>query len=44
MFESCQENYFKANADKYHCFLSPFSNKEITVTNYNIASSSSKEL
>ena len=38
IFEWYQENYFKANADKCHLFLSPFSNKEITIANYNIAS------
>ena len=40
----CKENYFKVNADKCHLFLSPFYNKEITIANYNIASSNSEEL
>ena len=44
VFEWYQETYFKANADKYHSFLSPFSNKEMTIANYNIASSNSDEL
>ena len=44
MFEWYQENYFKANADKCHLFLSPFSNKEMTLANYKIASSNSEEL
>ena len=44
MFKWYQENYFKANADKFHSFLSPFSKKEMTVTNYNKASSNSEEL
>ena len=44
VFEWYQENYFKANADKCHLFLSPFSNKEMTIANYNIASSNSEEL
>ena len=33
VFEWYQENYFKANADKCHLFLSPFSNKEMTLAN-----------
>ena len=41
MFELYQKNYFKANADKCHLFVSPFSNKETTITNYNISSSNS---
>ena len=44
MFEWYQENYFKANADKCHLFLSPFSNKEMTIANYKISSSNSEEL
>ena len=44
VFEWYQENYFKANADKCHLFLSPFSNKEMTLANYKIASSNSEEL
>ena len=44
VFECYQENYFKANADKCHLFLSPFSNKEMTLANYKIASSNSEEL
>ena len=44
MFEWYQENYFKANADKCHLFLSSFSNKEMTIANYNISSSNSEEL
>ena len=44
VFEWYQENYFKANADKCHLFLSPFSTKEMTIANYNIASNNSKEL
>ena len=45
VFEWYQEkNYFKVNADKCYLFLSPFSNKEITIANYNIASNNSKEL
>ena len=39
-----QKNYFKASADKCDLFLSPFSNKQITIANYNIASSNSEEL
>ena len=39
-----QENYFKANADKCNLFLSPFSNKEMNLANYEIASSNSEEL
>ena len=31
------------NADKCHLCLSPFSNKEMTIANYNIASSNSEE-
>ena len=43
MPESYQENYFKANVDKCHLFLrSPFCNKEMTIANYNIASSNSE--
>ena len=42
MSESYQENYFKANVDKCHLFLSPFCNKEMTIANYNIASSNSE--
>ena len=41
VFEWYQENYFKANADKCHLFLSPFSNKEMTLVNCKIASSNS---
>ena len=37
-------NYFKTNAVKCHSFLSPFSNKEMTITNYKIPSSNSEEL
>ena len=37
-------NYFKTNAVKCHSFLSPFSNKETTITNYKVASSNSEEL
>ena len=44
MFKWHQENYFTANADKCHLFLSAFSNKEITIANYNIASSNSEVL
>ena len=44
MFEWYRENYFKANADKCHLFLSPFSNKEMTIANYNIASSNIDDL
>ena len=44
VFEWYQENYFKANADKCHLFLSTFSNNEMTNVNYNIASSNSEEL
>ena len=44
MFEWYQENYFRANADKYLLLLSPFSNKEIAIASYNIASSNSEEL
>ena len=44
MLEWYQENYFKANADKCHLFLSPFSNKKMTTANYNIAGSSSEDL
>ena len=44
VFEWYQENYFKAIADKCHLFLSPFSNKEMTIANYKIASSNSEEL
>ena len=44
MFEWCQENYLKANADKCHLFLSPFSNTEMTDANQNIASSNSDEV
>ena len=44
VFEWYQENYFKANAVKCHLFLSPFSNKEMTIDNYKIASSNSEEL
>ena len=44
VFEWYQEEYFKANADKCHLFLSPFSNKEMTLANYKIASSNSEEL
>ena len=34
MFEWYQENYLKANANKSNLFLSPFSNKEMTIANY----------
>ena len=44
VFECYQENYFKANANKCHLFLSPFSNKKMTIPNYKIASSNSEEL
>ena len=44
MFECYKENCFKANADKSPLFLSPFYNKEMTVTNYNTASRNSEEL
>ena len=44
MFEWYQENYFRANADKYHLLLSLFSNKEIAIASYNIASSNSEKL
>ena len=44
MFEWYQENYFKANADKCHLFLSPFSNKEMAIASCKIASSKSEEL
>ena len=44
MFEWYQENYFKTNTDKCYLFLSPFSNKEMTLANYKIASSNSEEL
>ena len=44
VFEWYRENCFKANADKCHLFLSPFSNKEMTLANYKIASSNSEEL
>ena len=44
VFEWYQENYFKANADKCYLFLSPFSNEEMTIANYKIASSDSEEL
>ena len=44
VFEWYQENYFKANADKCHLFLSPFSNKEMTLANCKIASRNSEEL
>ena len=44
VFEWYQENYFKGNADKCHLFLSQFSNKEMTIANYYIASSNSEEL
>ena len=36
--------YVRTNADKCHLFLSPFYNKEMTIHNYNIASSYSEEL
>ena len=41
MFEWYPENYFKAK-QKGNLFLSPFSNKEITIANYNIAKSNSE--
>ena len=44
LFERYQENYFKANSDKCHLFLSSLSNKEMTTANYNVASSTSDEL
>ena len=44
VLEWYQENYFKTNADKCHLFLSPFSNKEVSIANYNIASSNSEEV
>ena len=44
VFEWYQESYFKANRDICHLFLSPFSNKEMTIANYKIASSNSEEL
>ena len=44
MFEWYQENYFKTNADNQHLFLSPFSNKEMAIANYRMASSNSEEL
>ena len=36
--------YVRASADKCHLFLTPFYNKEMTIDNYNIASSNSEEL
>ena len=36
--------YARASADKCHLFLTPFYNKEMTIDNYNIASSNSEEL
>ena len=39
-----QENYFKANADKCHLFLSSFSNKVMTIAIYKVANSNSEEL
>ena len=44
VLEWYQENYFKTNADKCYLFLSPFSNKEVSIANYNIASSNSEEV
>ena len=44
MFEWYQEKQFKVNADKFHLFWSPFSTKEMTIDNYNIASSNYQEL
>ena len=44
MFEWYQESYFKMNADKFHSFWSPFSNKEMTIANYNTASSNYQKL
>ena len=44
VFQWYQENYFKANVDKCHLFLSPFSNKEMTLANYKIARRNSEEL
>ena len=44
MPEWYQGNFFNANADKCYLFLSLLSNKEITTSNYNIASSNSGEL
>ena len=44
VFEWYQESYFKGNADKCHLFLSPFSNKEMALANYKIASSNSEEI
>ena len=44
IFEWYQENCFNPNADKCHLFLSPFSNKEMAIANYNIASSNTEEL
>ena len=44
MLKWYQEYYFRANADKCHLFLIPFSNKEMAIAHYNIASSNSEEL
>ena len=44
ILEWYQRNCFKANADKCHLFLTPFSNKEMTIVNCNIANSNSEEL
>ena len=39
-----KKNSKPMNADKCHLFLSPFSNKEMTLANFKIAISNSKEL
>ena len=44
VFEWYQENYLKAKSYKCHLFLSPFSTKEMTLSNYKIASSNSEEI
>ena len=44
MFEWYQENYFKANTDICHLFMSLFSNNEMTIPNYNISRSNSEKL
>ena len=45
MFDWYQKkNYFKDNLHKCYLFFHPFSNKEINIANYNIASSKSEEL
>ena len=44
VFNDLCKNVFKANADRFHFFVSPFSNGTFNISRYNIESSHSEEL